>query len=80
MNLISISSLCEIGLIVTFDYFTCSVQDSQSGQTIGRAHRRGRQYHLNFFHIPVNSNSSYSLAGVVSSAADLWHRGLTHIS
>jgi len=70
-NLISISSLCEFSLIVTFDYFTCSVQGPQSGQMIGRAHRREKMYHLDFLLVPVSSNSSQSLAGVVSSAADL---------
>ena len=39
MNFISIGCLREIGLIITFDYFTCSVQDPQSGQTISCAHR-----------------------------------------
>jgi len=55
------------------------MQDSQSAQTIGRAHRRGRLYHL-VLHIPVSSNSSHSLAGVVLSAADLSHKCLGYIS
>jgi len=37
-------------------------------------------YHLDFFHIPISNSSSHSLAGVVLSAADLWHRRLGHIS
>ena len=45
MNLISINSLCEIGLNIIL---SCSVQDPQSDQTIGRAHRRGRLYYLDF--------------------------------
>jgi len=71
MNLISISSLCETGLIITFDYFNCFVQDPRSGQTIGRAYWNGRLYHLDFLHDPVSSDSSHSLIGVVLSAADL---------
>ena len=54
--------------------------DPQSGQTIGRAHRRGGLYYLDFLSVPVSSSSSSSLAGVVPSAADLWHRCLGHIS
>ena len=80
MNLISISSLCEIGLIVTFDYFPFSLQDPQSGQTIGRAQRRGRLYHLDFLHVPLSSSSNHNFAGIVSSIASLWHRHLDHIS
>ena len=68
--------ICD-GNLTLLDLF---VQDPQSGQTIGRAHRRGRLYHLDFLHGPVSSNSSHSLAGVVSSTADLWHRRLDHIS
>jgi len=57
--------VCENGLIITFNYITCSVQDPQSGQTIGRAHMRTRLYHLDFLHVPISSSSYHSLAGVV---------------
>jgi len=56
------------------------VQDPQSGQTIGRTHRRGRLYHLDFLYVPVSSSSSHNLAGVVPFVVDLRHKRLGHIS
>ncbi|KAK8933507.1 hypothetical protein KSP39_PZI015597 [Platanthera zijinensis] len=52
MNLISVSSLCDLGLTVLFSSSDCVVQDSRTAQRIGQGRRTGGLYQMEYLHVP----------------------------
>ena len=61
-NLLSIGQPTELGFSLTFSSTGVVVQDSQTGQIVGTAHKVGRLFELIFLHLP----SSRLFAFVVS--------------
>ena len=61
-NLLSVGQLTELGFSLTFSSTGVVVQDSQTGQIVGTAHKVGRLFELIFLHLP----SSHLSASAVS--------------
>ncbi|XP_028080617.1 uncharacterized protein LOC114282171 [Camellia sinensis] len=80
LNLISISQLCELGLIVTFSTNGCLVQDPQTEQTIGINHKHGRLYELIQLHVPDSPQIAAPASTSSLSHFRLWYCHLGHLS
>ena len=56
------------------------MQDSQTGQIVGIAHKVGRLFKLIFFHLPSSRLFSSAISGQSTSSLALWHSHLSHAS
>ena len=75
-NLISISQLCDIGCVVKFEKYLCSIIN-RKGVIIAKGIRKHNAYSITFNHThPQNDHCMI----VVSDEKYLWHRRLGHTS
>ena len=56
------------------------VQDSQTGQIVGTAHKVERLFELIFLHLPSSRLSAFAISGQSTSSLALWHSRLGHAS
>ena len=70
-NLLSVGQLTKLGFSVTFSSTGVVVQDSQSGQIVGTAHKVGRLFELIFLHLSSSHLSASTVSGQSTSSLAL---------
>ena len=79
-NLLSVGQITELGFSLTFSSIGVIVQDSQTGQIVGTAHKVERLFELIFLHLPSSCLSVSVVSGQSTSSLALWHSRLSHAS
>ena len=62
-NLLSAGQLTKLGFSLTFSSTGVVVQDSQTGQIVGTAHKVGRLFEFIFLHLPSSRLSASTVSG-----------------
>ncbi|KAJ9538525.1 hypothetical protein OSB04_031258 [Centaurea solstitialis] len=81
IGLVSLTQLQEMGLLISFDFFGCAIQDPKTKQILGKGRRVGRTLEVIYLRLPLSSSHT-NLAAPISttSSFDLWHARLGHLS
>ncbi|KAJ9566608.1 hypothetical protein OSB04_002574 [Centaurea solstitialis] len=75
IGLVSLTQLQEMGLLISFDFSGCVIQDPKTKQILGKGRRVGRLC------LPLSSSYTNLTASVSKSPSlDLWHARLGHLS
>ena len=77
-NLLSVGQLTELGFSLTFSFTGVVVQDSQTRQIVGTAHKVGRLFELIFLHLPSSRLSTSVVLRQSTSSLALWHSRFGH--
>ena len=72
MNLVSVSQLCDLGLVVVFDDTGANIRKKENNKLLLRANRKGNLYYLN--------SDEYAMMAKKTTLSELAHRRLMHIN
>ncbi|KAJ9537573.1 hypothetical protein OSB04_030306 [Centaurea solstitialis] len=81
IGLVSLTQLQEMGLLISFDFSGCVIQDPKTKQILGKGRRVGRVLEVVYLRLPLSSsytNLTASFSKIPS--LDLWHARLGHLS
>ncbi|KAJ9546605.1 hypothetical protein OSB04_019148 [Centaurea solstitialis] len=79
--LVYLTQLQEMGLLISFDFSGCVIQDPKTKQILGKGHRVGRVLEVVYLRLPLSSSYTNLTASVSKSPSlDLWHARLGHLS
>ncbi|KAJ9566231.1 hypothetical protein OSB04_002197 [Centaurea solstitialis] len=81
IGLVSLTQLQEIGLLISFDFSGCVIQDPKTKQILGKGRRVGRTLEVVYLRLPLSSSYTNLTASVSKIPSfDLWHARLGHLS
>ncbi|KAJ9547876.1 hypothetical protein OSB04_020419 [Centaurea solstitialis] len=81
IGLVSLTQLQEMGLLISFDFSGCVIQDPKTKQILGKGRRVGRTLEVVYLRLPLSlsyTNLTASISKIPSF--DLWHARLGHLS
>ncbi|KAJ9548882.1 hypothetical protein OSB04_021425 [Centaurea solstitialis] len=81
IRLVSLTQLQEMGLLISFDFSSCVIQDPKTKQILGKGRRVGRVLEVVYLRLPLFSSYTNLTASVSKiPSLDLWHARLGHLS
>ncbi|KAJ9564443.1 hypothetical protein OSB04_000409 [Centaurea solstitialis] len=81
IGLVSLTQLQEMGLLISFDFSGCVIQDPKTKQVLGKGLRVGRVLEVVYLRLPLSSSYTNLTTSVSESPSlDLWHARLGHLS
>ncbi|KAJ9548276.1 hypothetical protein OSB04_020819 [Centaurea solstitialis] len=78
---LAIGLLQEMGLLISFDFSGCIIQDPKTKQILGKGRRVGRTLEVVYLRLPLSLSHTNLTASVsTASSFDIWHARLGHLS
>ncbi|KAJ9554596.1 hypothetical protein OSB04_018641 [Centaurea solstitialis] len=81
IGLVSLTQLQEMGLLISFVFSGCVIQNPKTKQILGKCRRVGRVLEVVYLRLPLSSSYTNLTASVSKiPSLDLWHARLGHLS
>ncbi|KAJ9541585.1 hypothetical protein OSB04_028091 [Centaurea solstitialis] len=81
IGLVSLTQLQEMGLLISFDFSGCVIQDPKTKQILGKGRRVRRTLEVVYLRLPLSSSYTNLTASIsTTSSFDIWHARLGHLS
>ncbi|KAJ9541461.1 hypothetical protein OSB04_027967 [Centaurea solstitialis] len=81
IGLVSLTQLQEMGLLISFDFSGCIIQDPKTKQILGKGRRVGRTLEVVYLRLPLSLSYTNLTASIsTTSSFDIWHACLGHLS